>query len=125
MVDLGFWITSVESEYVHTQYVVQAPAVSPGPLVEPSKVSSQGATWGNVMNHTLYTEDEINFLLGPERDRLFVVKNSRGSDQTGYKIQRHYQTRAQLRAKHAERTGGTAAEDDTVEGEVIVREDLL
>ena len=32
MVDLVFWITSVESEYVHTQYVVQAPAVSPGPL---------------------------------------------------------------------------------------------
>ena len=32
MVDLGFWITSVESGYVHTQYVVQAPAVSPGPL---------------------------------------------------------------------------------------------
>ena len=32
MVDLAFWITSVESEYVHTQYVVQAPAVLPGLL---------------------------------------------------------------------------------------------
>ena len=62
MVDLVFWITSVESEYVHTQYVVQAPAVSPGPLScngvwNGAEVSQPAPPWSSIAQQQHLSSD--------------------------------------------------------------------